>query len=100
MQISYEHFYFQATNRPQYSFKRIHQGFKHVRSAYASHVSRPQPHGLNTASTRLPMMLGPAWTLLDLQKGSEGSEGSRGGAGGVQRVHPEGSGVPGKKILL
>ena len=33
MQISYERLYFQASN----------QGFKNVRSAYESHISRPQP---------------------------------------------------------
>ena len=50
MQISYERLYLQASNRPQHSFKRLHEGLKHVRSAYESHTSRPQPHGLKTAA--------------------------------------------------
>ena len=45
MQISYERLYFQASNRPQHSFKRLHEGLKHVRSAYESHISRPSEGG-------------------------------------------------------
>ena len=50
MQISHERLYFQASNQPQHSFKRLHQGFKNVRSVYESHISRPQPHDLKQAA--------------------------------------------------
>ena len=53
VQISYERLYFQASSRPH--FKRLHEGFKNVRSAYESHISRPQPHSLKTAATWLSM---------------------------------------------
>ena len=82
MQISYELLYFHLSNRPQHSFKRLHQGLKNVRRAYESHISRPQPHGFKTAPNT-------AWTLSSSKtlKGSEGgSKDSRGGPGGVQRV--------------
>ena len=51
MQISYERLYFQASNRPQHRFKRLHQGCKHVRSTYENHISRHQVYGLQTAAT-------------------------------------------------
>ena len=78
MQISYERLYFQASNRLQHSFKRLHQGLENVRSAYESHISRPQPHSFKTATTWLSRLRG--FVL-------EGSEGgiqsrSRGGPGG------------------
>ena len=80
MQISYERLNFQASNRPQHSFKRLHRGLKNIRSAYERHISRPQPHGLKTAATWLSMT--PRFCL-------EGSEGgiqsrSREGPGGFQ----------------
>ena len=81
MQVSYEHFYFQASSRPQYSFKRLHQGFKHVRSAYASHISRPQPHGVKTVSTWLSMT---SRRCLDSLRSSKGREVQKRGPEGVQ----------------
>ena len=82
MQISYERLYFQASSRPH--FKRLHEGFKNVRSAYESHISRPQPHSLKTAATWLsmtPMFCLREGGIQQVQRGSKG--GFQGASRGV-----------------
>ena len=81
-------------NTASNGFKRLHQGLKNVRSAYESHISRPQPHGLKTAATWLSMR-----GLVS--KGSEGGfragpEAVKGGSrGGLDRSR----GGPGSKSV-
>ena len=90
MQISYEGLYFQASNRPQHSFKRLHEGLKLVRSAYGSHISRPQPHGLKTAATSLLR----SYNQHSVQQVPVGQNGSRYPLGGRSPARGKGEVKP------